>query len=91
MLILLMPLYLFVCLLIKIDSKGPALFSQERIGEFGKHYQIYKFRSMVADAEKISGPVWAGEDDPRITRVGKFIRKLRIMNCLNCGMFLKAI
>jgi sugar transferase (PEP-CTERM system associated) len=67
-----------VAVLIKLDSKGPALFSQQRAGK-GRHvYRIFKFRSMMQDAEKATGPIWAGEDDPRITRVGKIIRRLRI-------------
>ena len=78
MLICLSPLLILVALLIKLDSSGPILFSQERIGEFGRIFTLYKFRSMRADAEKLSGPVWASEDDPRITRVGRIIRKLRI-------------
>lgn len=65
-------------LLIKIESKGPVLFSQERLGRRKKPYRIYKFRSMRQDAEKDSGPVWAKKDDDRITRVGHFIRKWRV-------------
>ena len=53
------------------------IFSQERVGRKGRIYRVHKFRSMVKDAEKISGPVWAQDDDKRITRVGKIIRKLR--------------
>jgi sugar transferase (PEP-CTERM system associated) len=72
------PLMVVLAVLIKIDSKGPVLFSQQRAGK-GRHiFQIYKFRSMVQGAEDATGPVWAGEDDPRITRVGKIIRQLRI-------------
>ena len=78
MLVLLSPLILITALLIKIESRGPVIFSQERVGENGKRFQIRKFRSMVADAEKKTGPVWASEDDNRITRVGRVIRKLRI-------------
>jgi len=77
-LILLSPLMLLVSVAIKLDSRGPILFSQDRVGEYGKIFTLYKFRSMRADAEKESGPVWASEDDPRVTRVGKIIRKLRI-------------
>ena len=77
-LVLLSPLLLIIAAAIKLDSSGPVLFSQERVGENGKAYTLYKFRSMIADAEKKSGPVWASEDDPRITRVGRVIRKLRI-------------
>ena len=78
MLVLLSPLILVVAVAIKLESKGPVLFSQERVGEDGEIFSMYKFRSMKADAEAESGPVWAEEDDPRITRVGRVIRKLRI-------------
>jgi sugar transferase (PEP-CTERM system associated) len=78
MLIFLSPVLVLVAAAIKLDSRGPVLFSQKRVGEYGKLYTIYKFRSMRTDAEKESGPVWACEDDPRVTRVGKIIRKLRI-------------
>jgi len=78
MLICLSPLLLLVAILIKLDSRGPVIFSQERVGESRKIYQVRKFRSMVADAEKASGPVWAQENDQRITRVGRLIRKTRI-------------
>ncbi len=62
----------------KNSTKHPAFFSQERMGKDGKNYRMYKFRSMIVNAEKISGPVWAGENDRRITRIGNFIRKTRI-------------
>jgi sugar transferase (PEP-CTERM system associated) len=78
MLILLFPFLLLVAILIKLDSKGPVFFSQDRVGKDKKEYMMHKFRSMVQDAEKLTGPVWAGENDPRITRVGKVIRKYRI-------------
>ncbi|RMD99562.1 MAG: sugar transferase [Calditrichaeota bacterium] len=73
-----LPLWLLVALLIKLDSPGTILYKQERVGLNGKLFNIYKFRSMVQDAEKMTGPKWAEKDDPRITRVGKWIRKLRI-------------
>jgi len=69
---------LLVAVLIKMDSKGPVFFSQDRMGQNKKEYLMYKFRSMVQDAEKVSGPVWAKNDDDRITRVGRIIRKFRI-------------
>jgi sugar transferase (PEP-CTERM system associated) len=78
MLVLLSPLMLLVAVTIKLDSRGPVIFSQERVGEDEKVFKLHKFRSMTADAEKESGPVWASEDDPRITRVGRIIRKLRV-------------
>jgi exopolysaccharide biosynthesis polyprenyl glycosylphosphotransferase len=78
LLILLSPVILVTAVLIKIDSTGPVIFSQERVGKNRKPYRVYKFRSMVADAEKHSGPVWAEDNDRRITRVGRVIRKWRI-------------
>jgi sugar transferase (PEP-CTERM system associated) len=78
MLILFSPLFLLTALLIKIDSTGPVLFSQERVGKNKKSYMLYKFRSMIEDAEKHSGPVWASDNDKRITRIGKVLRKWRI-------------
>jgi sugar transferase (PEP-CTERM system associated) len=72
------PLFLLAAAAVKLDSKGPVIFSQERVGENGKIYTVHKFRSMIEDAEMDSGPVWAEEDDPRITRVGRVIRRLRI-------------
>ena len=76
-LILSLPLIIIVAILIKIDSPGPVLFVQERVGKDGRIFKLYKFRSMYVDAEK-DRPQWAGKDDPRVTRVGKIIRKLRI-------------
>lgn len=78
MLITLSPIFLITAIFIKIDSKGPVFFSQERVGEKRKPYRIHKFRSMVQDAEEKSGPVWAQQNDSRITRVGNFIRKWRV-------------
>jgi len=73
-----LPLWILVAIIIKLESPGPVLFCQKRVGRDGKHFTIYKFRSMVQDAERETGPVWAGEKDPRITFFGKIIRKLRI-------------
>ena len=78
LMIICLPLFIITALLIKIDSTGPVIFSQERMGENGRSFRVHKFRSMVQDAEKQSGPVWAKNDDDRITRVGRIIRKLRI-------------
>jgi sugar transferase (PEP-CTERM system associated) len=78
MLIMLMPLIILVAILIKIDSKGPIFFSQERMGEKHTLFNVHKFRSMVENAEKLTGPIWALDNDDRITRVGRIIRKLRI-------------
>ncbi|MCF8068049.1 MAG: TIGR03013 family PEP-CTERM/XrtA system glycosyltransferase [Desulfobacterales bacterium] len=73
-----LPILILVAFLIKLDSKGPVFFGQERVGRNRKPYRIYKFRSMISDAESKSGPVWAKTEDDRITRVGHFIRKWRI-------------
>lgn len=78
MLVILSPLLIIVAILIKIDSKGPVFFTQDRIGLYRKEYIMHKFRSMVADAEKLTGPVWAQNNDARITKVGRIIRKFRI-------------
>ena len=73
-----LPITLISSLIIKLESKGPVFYKQERMGLNGKIFKIYKFRSMVSDAEKISGPVWSTKDDPRITGFGKILRKVRI-------------
>ena len=78
MLILLMPFIILVTILIKLDSKGPVIFSQERVGQKYKPYMVHKFRSMRIDAEKETGPVWAKDNDDRITRLGHTMRKWRI-------------
>lgn len=72
-----LPLAIVTAVLIKLDSRGPVLYKQERLGKNGSTFMVMKFRSMRVDAEK-SGPVWASEDDDRTTRVGRIIRKLRI-------------
>ena len=77
-LLLLSPLFLIAAILIKIDSPGNAFFKQRRFGKNGIPFQIWKFRTMREDAESETGPVWAGEDDPRITRLGRFLRKSHI-------------
>ena len=63
---------------VKVDSKGPAFYTQMRIGKGQKEFKIYKLRSMKIDAESDTGAVWAEKDDPRVTKVGRFIRKVRI-------------
>lgn len=72
------PLMIAAAIAIRMDSPGPILFSQERVGRDGRTFTLMKFRSMRADAEKHTGPVWASQDDPRITRCGRFLRKTRI-------------
>jgi sugar transferase (PEP-CTERM system associated) len=75
--ILSLPIALLTAILIKLDSRGPVFYKQERIGKNGRHFVLAKFRSMKVDAEK-AGPVWATRDDDRTTRVGRIIRKIRI-------------
>lgn len=87
-LVVLSPILLIVAILIKFDSKGPILFSQIRVGKNGNEFKMYKFRSMVVDAEELKeklqeknerkGPMFKMKDDPRITKIGKFIRKTSI-------------
>ena len=87
-LIILSPVLLIVAIAIKIDSKGPIIFRQNRIGKNEKKFGMYKFRSMITNAEELkselenknemAGPMFKMKDDPRITRVGKFIRKTSI-------------
>lgn len=77
-LVLFAPVWLLVALIIKLDSRGPVLYKQERMGKDGRHFNVVKFRSMVSDAEKLTGPKWADKDDARITRSGRFMRKWRI-------------
>jgi exopolysaccharide biosynthesis polyprenyl glycosylphosphotransferase len=77
-LIISLPIILITSIAIKFESKGPIFYKQDRSGLNGKVFKIIKFRSMKSNAEKLSGPVWSTKDDPRITKVGKFIRKVRI-------------
>jgi len=72
------PITLLTAVVIKLDSPGPIFYRQERVGQNDEPVTIYKFRSMRESAEANGAPVWAAEDDPRVTRVGKIIRKLRI-------------
>ncbi|WP_283153438.1 sugar transferase [Guptibacillus hwajinpoensis] len=78
LLIISSPIILVLFFFIPITSKGSALFKQERLGEGEKHYFLYKFRSMVNDAEKQTGPVLASDADPRVTNIGRFIRSTRL-------------
>ncbi len=72
------PLWMIIGIAIKLDSPGPVLYSQERVGEKEKLFKMHKFRSMRADAESSSGPVWAPKNDTRVTSIGKFLRKTRL-------------
>ena len=77
-LVLLSPLMLAVSILIKIDSRGPVIFRQTRIGRNGKVFEIYKFRSMCVGAEKTGSGVYSGKGDARVTRMGKILRATSI-------------
>ena len=77
-LVLAVPLLPFVWLAIKLDSSGPVLYRQQRVGRGGVHFYCYKFRTMRVDAEADTGATWATDDDPRITRVGKLLRWSRL-------------
>jgi sugar transferase (PEP-CTERM system associated) len=77
-LVLALPAMGLVAAAIKFESRGPALFRQPRLGQNGRVFILNKFRSMREDAEKDSGPVWAQQEDPRVTRVGAFLRKTRL-------------
>ena len=74
----LFPVWLIVSLAIKIESRGPVLYRQERVGQNGNIFMINKFRSMVQEAETMTGPIWAKQEDPRITNVGQFLRRFRL-------------
>ncbi len=69
---------LIIAVLIKLTSRGPVFYHQERVGLDGRRFVIHKFRTMVCDAEKETGPVMTDTDDPRITRLGRFLRKYSI-------------
>ena len=76
-LILFLPFFPFVVLLVRLSSAGPVFFRQERVGLNGKIFNVYKFRTMVVDAEA-QGAQWAQKNDPRVTKVGQFMRKTRL-------------
>lgn len=77
-LILLSPIMLITAIIVKLDSPGQIIYSQVRVGRFGKQFKVHKFRSMKQDAEAKTGPVLAGENDPRITKFGHFMRAIRL-------------
>ena len=72
-----LPFYIIFGLLIKLDSKGPVLFKQIRAGLQNSSFLLYKFRSMGFHAEADTGPIWTAQNDPRITKVGQFLRRFR--------------
>lgn len=73
-----LPIMVIIAILIKIEDRGPIFYTQERLGKNEKKFLVYKMRSMRVDAEKHGGAQWAQKDDPRVTKIGKFIRKTRI-------------
>ena len=73
--LILSPILLALALAVKLTSKGPIIYKQVRVGRFGRYFTMYKFRTMRADAEKGTGPVWAQTNDSRLTPIGKFLRK----------------
>ena len=77
-LILGMPVWFFIASVIKMTSKGPAIYKQRRVGYKGKVFTMLKFRTMVENAEAKTGPVWASENDPRYTPIGRWLRKTRL-------------
>lgn len=78
LLLAVLPFLPLIALAIKLDSAGPVFYHQERVGRFGKTFSVFKFRTMRSDAEATTGPTWAGETDPRITRVGRWLRRTRV-------------
>jgi sugar transferase (PEP-CTERM system associated) len=77
-LVLALPLLPLIMLAIRLDSPGPVFYTQTRVGKAGRTFKVLKFRTMRQDAEAASGPKWAGDNDPRVTRVGKFLRSSRL-------------
>jgi exopolysaccharide biosynthesis polyprenyl glycosylphosphotransferase len=78
MLITLAPLLLIVAALIRLTSSGPILYCQERVGLHGRLFRLWKLRTMRVDAEATTGPVWARKDDPRVTALGRCLRRTRL-------------
>lgn len=89
LLVLTLPVILVTAILVKLDSKGPAFYRQRRVGLYNQGFDIVKLRSMRVDAEVPGNAVWAEKDDPRITRIGRFIRKTRIDELPQCWSVLK--
>jgi sugar transferase (PEP-CTERM system associated) len=77
-LILSLPVMLAVAIAVRLDSRGPVIYRQTRVGRMGRYFEVLKFRSMTVDAEKKNGAQWATENDPRVTRLGRILRKYRL-------------
>lgn len=89
LLVLAFPLVIVTAALIKLESRGPALYRQQRVGLYGQAFEVLKLRSMRQDAEAPGQAVWAEENDPRITRIGRIIRKIRVDELPQCWSVLK--
>lgn len=77
-LVVMLPVLIVIAVLIKINSAGPAIYSQQRVGKKGQPFTMFKFRTMFVDAEDKTGPTWAAENDPRVTEMGAWLRKTRM-------------
>ncbi len=94
LLVVLLPVILLAALLVKLTSRGPAFYTQARVGKDGRPFTIYKVRTMTHNCEALTGPRWAEPDDPRVTRVGAFLRRThldelpQLVNVLLCEMSL---
>lgn len=84
-----LPLVAVAAIAVKLDSRGPVLYRQLRVGLYGEHYDIWKLRSMRTDAEVLGQAVWAAKNDPRVTRIGRILRTLRIDELPQCWCVLK--
>lgn len=89
LLVLMLPVIVLTAIAVKLESKGPAFYRQRRVGLYGQGFDVIKLRSMRQDAEVAGQAVWAEKDDPRITRVGRIIRKTRIDELPQCWSVLK--
>ncbi len=80
--ILFFPVWLIIWSIVPVaiwlEDRGPVFYAQERVGRRGKHFNVFKFRTMIQNAESLTGQVWATEDDPRLTRVGKILRRFHL-------------
>ncbi len=79
------PLVLLAALLVKLTSRGPVFYTQTRVGENGRLFTIWKIRTMIHNCESLTGPRWSIPGDPRVTRIGAFLRTATSTSCRNCG------
>ena len=91
LLVLASPIILILSIAVRLGSRGPALYSQKRLGSNGRIFTIYKIRSMQQDSERHVGPIWSGPGDPRVTRLGRILRgDLISTSYRNCSMWCAA-